>query len=154
MYYNALYFKFDSVRFLWSDYQLHYNGVKMSDGVSNHQTHDCLLNRLFRRNSKNTPKLHVTGLCEGNSPVIGEFPPHRASNKENVSIWWRHHGSNWMAKSHFLIQCWPISVTDNNQSTSSVNIAGICNNIGQKLLYVYAIIIIRIFCSISDNYLN
>ena len=39
------------------------------DGVSNHQPHDCLLNRLFRRRSKKTSKLLVTGLCEGNSPV-------------------------------------------------------------------------------------
>ena len=33
------------------------------DGVSNHQSHDCLLNRLFRRKSKKTSKLRVTGLC-------------------------------------------------------------------------------------------
>ena len=36
-------------------------------------------------------KLRVTGLCEGNSPVTGEFPAQRASNAENVSIWWSHH---------------------------------------------------------------
>ena len=29
--------------------------------------------------------------CAGNSPVSGEFPAQRASNPENVSIWWRHH---------------------------------------------------------------
>ena len=63
------------------------------NGVSNHQPHDCLLNRLFRRGSKKTWKLRVTGLCEGNSPVTGEFPAQRASNVENVSIWWRHHVS-------------------------------------------------------------
>ena len=62
------------------------------DGVSNHQPHDCLLNRLFKRRSKKTPKLHVTGLCEGNSLVTGEFPIQMASNTENVSIWWHHHG--------------------------------------------------------------
>ena len=62
------------------------------DCVSNHQPHDCLFNRLFRRRSKKTSKLHVTGLCEGNSLVTGEFPTQRASNAENVSIWWRHHG--------------------------------------------------------------
>ena len=50
------------------------------DGVSNHQPHDCLLNRLFRRRSKKTTKLRVTGLCEGNSPVTDEFPAQRASN--------------------------------------------------------------------------
>ena len=38
------------------------------DGVSNHQPHDCLLNRLFRGRSKKTSKLRVTGLCAGNSP--------------------------------------------------------------------------------------
>ena len=61
------------------------------DGVSNHQPHDCLLNRFFRRRSKKISKLRVTGLCEGNSPVTGEFPAQRTSNAENVSIWWRHH---------------------------------------------------------------
>ena len=61
------------------------------DGVSNHQPHDCLLNRLFRRRSKKTPKLCVTGLCLGNSPGTCEFPAQMANNAENVSIWWRHH---------------------------------------------------------------
>ena len=41
-----------------------------------------LLNRLFRRRSKKTSKLCVTGLCEGNSPVTGEFPAQRASDAE------------------------------------------------------------------------
>ena len=36
--------------------------------VSNHQHHDCLLNHVFRRRSKKTSKLRVTGLCVGNSP--------------------------------------------------------------------------------------
>ena len=61
------------------------------DSVSNHQPHDCLLNRLFGCRSKKTSKLRVTGLCAGNSPGTGEFPAQRASNAENVSIWWRHH---------------------------------------------------------------
>ena len=61
------------------------------DVVSNHQPRDCL-RRLFRRRSKKTSKLRVTGLCEGNSPVTGEFPAQRTSNAENVSIWWRHNG--------------------------------------------------------------
>ena len=40
-------------------------------GVSDHQPHDYLLNRLFRRRSKNPPKLRVTGLCWGGGG--GEF---------------------------------------------------------------------------------
>ena len=62
-----------------------------------HNGHDnvlihCLLNRLFRRRSKKTSKLRVTGLCAGISPGTGEFPAQMSSNTENVSIWWRHHG--------------------------------------------------------------
>ena len=60
------------------------------DGVSNHQPHDCLLNHIFKVQIKETSKLHVTGLCEGNSSVTGEFPAQMASNAEYVSIWWRH----------------------------------------------------------------
>ena len=61
------------------------------DGVSNHQPHHCLLNRLFGCRSNKTSKLHVTGLCAGKSPGAGEFPTQMASNAENISIWWRHH---------------------------------------------------------------
>ena len=68
------------------------------DGVSNHQPHDCLLNRLFRRRSKKTSKFRVTGHCAGNSPGTGEIPAQMASNAENVSIWWRLHGG--LARSH------------------------------------------------------
>ena len=67
------------------------------DGVSNHQPHDCLLNRLFRPRSKKTSKLRVAGLCVGISPGAGEFPAQMASKAKNVSIWWRHHG---------YLQCW------------------------------------------------
>ena len=42
---------------------------------------------------KETSKLRVTDLCDGNSPVTCEFPAQRASNTENASIWWRHHAS-------------------------------------------------------------
>ena len=59
-------------------------------GISNHQLHDCLLNRVFRRRSKNESKLRVTGFRAGNSPA--KYPAQRASNAANVSIWWRHHG--------------------------------------------------------------
>ena len=38
------------------------------DGVSNHQPHGCLLNRLFRPRSRKISKFRVTGLCVGNSP--------------------------------------------------------------------------------------
>ena len=37
------------------------------DCFSNHQPHDCLFKCSFRRRAKKTSKLHVTGLCGGNS---------------------------------------------------------------------------------------
>ena len=61
------------------------------NGPDGQQPHDCLINRLFSRRSKETWRLRVTGLCEGNSPVTGEFPAQKASNAETFSIWWRHH---------------------------------------------------------------
>ena len=61
------------------------------EGVSNYRRLGCLINRLFKRRLKKTWKTRFTGLCEGNSSVTGEFPAQRASNAENVSIWWRHH---------------------------------------------------------------
>ena len=61
------------------------------DSVSNHRRLDCFLKRLFRHRTKKTSKLRVTGLCEEDSPVTGEFLAQGASNAENVSIWWGHH---------------------------------------------------------------
>ena len=43
--------------------------------------------------TKKISKLRATGLGEGNLSVTGEFLAQRASNAENVSIWWRHHVS-------------------------------------------------------------
>ena len=69
----------------------HYSDVIMSPIASQITSVTIfLLNRSLRRRSKKISKLRVTGLCEGNSPVIGEFHVHRASKAENVSIWWRH----------------------------------------------------------------
>ena len=61
------------------------------DGVSNYQRLHCLLNHLSRRRSNKASKFRVTGLCQMNTPVTGEFPAQRASNSVNASFWWRHH---------------------------------------------------------------
>ena len=55
------------------------------DGVSNHKPHDCLLNRLFKARIKQNIK------APRHWHLCGELPAQRASNTENVSIWWRHH---------------------------------------------------------------
>ena len=61
-------------------------------GVSNHLRLECLPNGLSRHRFKKTSKTPLA-FCGGNSPLTGEFPAQRASNAENVSIWWRHHAS-------------------------------------------------------------
>ena len=71
-------------------------------GASTHQPKDCLVNRLSRRTSKKTSKLRIIGLCAWNSPVTSGFPAQKASNVENVSIWWRHHVNIIMWQEHTL----------------------------------------------------
>ena len=89
-------YKHPAKPFLFQFVCLHWYGTTLlqwrhneRDGVSNHQPHDCLFNRLFRCRLDKTSKLRVTGLC-------GEFTgdrwiPQRTSNAENISIWWRLH---------------------------------------------------------------
>ena len=59
--------------YLSADFALHWPHND-HDGVSNHQPHGCLLNRLFRLWSKKTSKFRVPGLCVGNSPVPHKGP--------------------------------------------------------------------------------
>ena len=108
------------------------------DSVSNHQPHDGLFNCLFKRRSKKTSKLRVTGRCAGNSPVTGEFPAQMASNAKNVSIWWRHH------------ECWKTRVESTNahaqqtkQSVNQVLDLGMCRYIIVRLHKISAK---RLFC--------
>ena len=61
------------------------------DGVSNTSLTIVCWTAYSRRRSKKTPTLSITGLCEGNSPVTGEFPAQWACNAGNVSIWWCHY---------------------------------------------------------------
>ena len=68
---------------------VHYNDVIMSAMASQVTSLTIVYPTVYWRcRSQKTSKLRVTGLCEGNSPVTDEFPAQRASNVENVSIWW------------------------------------------------------------------
>ena len=67
------------IGFLWTwTITIRHNGCA---GVSNQQSHDCLLNRLFRRISKKTSKLRIFGLCVGYSSGTGEFHAQMASQR-------------------------------------------------------------------------
>ena len=96
------------------------------DIVSNHQPHDCLLNRLFRRKENIKAPLHWP-LCG-----TGEFPTQMASYAENVSIWWRHHGLN-------------TSIIDSHVKYS--NICKIAENVARVSFYfVGQLITVQLVC--------
>ena len=76
------------------------------NGVSNHQRLDRLLNRLFRRGSKNKLRLRVSSLCEGNQSDTVEFPSQRTRSAGNALMWWRHRGDalgHWRSVSNMGI---------------------------------------------------
>ena len=72
---------------------LHYNVVIMramaSQIISLTIVYSTVYSDANRRKHQSSASL---ALCEGNSPVTGEFSALRASNAENVSNWWRHYG--------------------------------------------------------------
>ena len=73
---------------VWCDRGIttHHQSDVIMSVMASQLTDVSMLNR-FRRRSKKTSKLRVNGICEGNSPVTGEFPFQKASNAKNVSIW-------------------------------------------------------------------
>ena len=78
-----------------AQYLIHYGDVIMGTIASQITSLTIVFSTvLFRRRSKKTSKLRVTGLCAGNSPGTGEFPAQMASIAENVSLWWLHHVTN------------------------------------------------------------
>ena len=96
------------------------------DGVSNHQPHDCLLNRLFGRRSKKTSKPCVTGLCAGNSPVRTNGQKREKCFHFMTSSWQSSIFANkiWL-RSEYLSQSVcslePVSLRWNNFNHSMVN---------------------------------
>ena len=73
---------------------IHYNDVIMSTMASQITSLTIVYLTLnSRHRSKKTSKLRVTGLFAGNSTATGDFATQKASNTENVSIWWRHHAA-------------------------------------------------------------
>ena len=71
----------------------HYSDVIMSAMASQITSLTIVYSTLYlgadQRNHQSSASL---AFVRGNSPVTGKFPPQKASNTENVSIWWHHHG--------------------------------------------------------------
>ena len=69
----------------------HYSDVIMSAMASQITSLKIAYSTVYSEEDKKTSKLRATGLCAGNSLMACELPAQRASNAENVSVWWRHH---------------------------------------------------------------
>ena len=86
---NMLYFYRQETVWLCCIKWKHYNDIIMSTMASQISSLTIVYSTIYSRcRSKKTSILYVTGLCEGNSPVTSEFSTQRASNVENVFIWW------------------------------------------------------------------
>ena len=90
------------------------------DSISNHRRLDCLLNGSFRRRSKETSKLHVAGLCEGNSPVTQRVILSITNYYITRKVCWgwillrtNHLNASTCAVVPFLIECSGHGVIDN-----------------------------------------
>ena len=79
---------------MWTqDIAMHYNDVIMGTRASQITNITIVYSTVYSgADQSKTSNLRVTGLCAGNSSVIGEFPAQMTSDAENASIWWRHHG--------------------------------------------------------------
>ena len=84
-----------------------YNDVIMRAMASQITSFITVYSTVYSRlRSKKTSKLRHTGLCEGNSLVTGKFPAKKASNADNISIWWCHQDILWMTqKLHLRSHC-------------------------------------------------
>ena len=60
-----------------------------SHGVSNHRQLDCLFHTVFRLTTQKTSELYITDLLWGG--IHQWLSTQRASNRESVSMSWRHH---------------------------------------------------------------
>ena len=94
----------------------HYDGVIMG-AMASQITNLTIV--YSRRRSKRTSKFRITGLCEGNSPVTGEFSEQMANNAENISIWWRHHVTR-------KITCFAVHANPNCSTFTSIAIHLVC----------------------------
>ena len=83
------------INHLTTNVYYHYSDVIMSAMTSQITGVSIVFSNVCSCTDHRKHQSSVTGLCEGNSPVTGDFPSQRATNAENVSIWRRHHDYIW-----------------------------------------------------------
>ena len=84
------------LRGTWKEPGAHYSDVIMSAMATQSPASRLFPQSFVQAHIKENIKAPRYCLCEGNPPVTGGFPSQRASNAENASIWWRHHGKSYL----------------------------------------------------------
>ena len=101
---------------LFQEIFFHYNDVVMNAMVSQITGVSiiCSTVGLGADQRKHQSSASLT-LFEGNSPVTDEFPAQKASNAENVSIWWRHHSNTaiWFYDAQYILGKFESHITIN-----------------------------------------
>ena len=72
-------------------HQYHYRDVMMDTMASQITSLTIVFSTVYAGADQKNIKTPRHWPCEGKWPVTGELPAQRATNAENVSIWWRHH---------------------------------------------------------------
>ena len=116
--------------------------LHMSAMVSQTTSLTIVYSTVYPGADKKTIKARVTGLCAGNSPVTGEFPAQRASNTENVSIWWRRHAFVWFSGgwNHFVYKSLKMAcVCFYENSVQSITFQEGCTTVNHcdRIMYLY-----------------
>ena len=85
--------------YIYITLQWHHSEQNGKSAISRLFTQPLIQSADQRKNQSSAPLAFVR-----NPPVTGEFPTQRASNAENVSIWWHHHGYQ-NTKYRILLTC-------------------------------------------------
>ena len=131
------------------------------DGVSNHQPHDCLLNSFSgadQRKHQSSPSVaFVRGIHRGPANSIAQM----ASNVENVSIWWRHHGIDHLYTFadliHFICQICQFHITSSTVFITAKRkfMDSQKGMLGDFIVFRWSLILITIqWCKPPDPFLN
>ena len=83
-----------------------YNGVIMGTMASQITSLTIVYSTVYSGADQRKHQSSASLAFVGNSPGTGEFPAQIASNAANVSIWWRHHDTDWYLSHRLRIIPW------------------------------------------------
>ena len=86
---------------IYSKSENHYNDVIMGPMASQITSLMVVYSTVYSGADHRKHQSSASLAFERGSSLTGEFPAQRASNAENISIWWRHHVCLWRISDEF-----------------------------------------------------